>query len=246
RAHRARGVGIERDRQQPVLQRIVEEDVAEARRDHGADAEGEQRQHGILAARAAAEIAVGDEDLGRAIGRPVEDEVGALAVVGREAPVVEQHALESGAERQLVEARRAELDGVDIGLVHRHGDARQAAEGLHQTSPSATLRTSARRPASAAAAAMAGLMRWVRPPGPWRPWKLRLEVEAQRSPGRKLSPFSAVQSEQPGSRHSKPAARKILSSPSASAWRLIGPEPGTTQAGTRALPRLAIAAASRR
>ena len=34
--------------------------------------------------------------------------------------------------------------------------------------------------------------------------------------------------EQPGSRHSKPAALNTWSSPSASAWRFTGPEPGTT------------------
>ena len=34
-------------------------------------------------------------------------------------------------------------------------------------------------PASAAAAAIAGLARWVRAWGPWRPTKLRLEVETQ-------------------------------------------------------------------
>ena len=41
----------------------------------------------------------------------------------------------------------------------------------------------AKRPATAAAAAIAGLSRWVRPPAPWRPSKLRFEVEAHRSPG---------------------------------------------------------------
>ena len=34
----------------------------------------------------------------------------------------------------------------------------------------------------AAAAAMAGLTRWVRPPAPCRPSKLRLDVDAQCSP----------------------------------------------------------------
>ena len=42
------------------------------------------------------------------------------------------------------------------------------------------VRTSTMCPASAAAAAMAGLARWVRAPGPWRPTKLRLEVETLR------------------------------------------------------------------
>ena len=39
-------------------------------------------------------------------------------------------------------------------------------------------------PSIAAAAAICGDTRWVRPPRPWRPSKLRLEVDAQRSPAR--------------------------------------------------------------
>ena len=65
-------------------------------------------------------------------------------------------------------------------------------------------RTSTRCPAIAAAAAIGGLTRWVRPPLPWRPSKLRLLVEAQRSPGWRTSAFMARHIEQPGSRHSKP------------------------------------------
>ncbi len=41
-------------------------------------------------------------------------------------------------------------------------------------------RVSTKRPAMAAAAAISGLTRWVRPPFPCRPSKLRLEVDAQR------------------------------------------------------------------
>ena len=37
-----------------------------------------------------------------------------------------------------------------------------------------------KRPAIAAATAIAGLTRWLRPPAPCRPSKLRLEVDAQR------------------------------------------------------------------
>src|SRR3989344_1422203 len=69
-------------------------------------------------------------------------------------------------------------------------------------------RTSTKWPCMAAAAAMAGLTKWVRPPAPWRPSKLRLLVEAQRSPGSRRSAFMARHMEQPGSRHSKPAALK--------------------------------------
>ena len=45
------------------------------------------------------------------------------------------------------------------------------------------VRTSAMAPEIAAAAAIAGLARWVRARGPWRPTKLRLEVETLRWPG---------------------------------------------------------------
>ena len=44
-------------------------------------------------------------------------------------------------------------------------------------------RMSTKWPSIAAAAAICGTTRWVRPPRPWRPSKLRFEVEAQRSPG---------------------------------------------------------------
>src|SRR5438045_8496691 len=93
-------------------------------------------------------------------------------------------------------------------------------------------RTSARVPLIAAAAAIAGLTRWVRPPRPCRPSKLRFEVEAQRCPGSSRSAFMARHIEQPWMRHSKPASRKILSRPSFSASAFTRPEHGTTIAET--------------
>src|ERR1700736_6884725 len=99
---------------------------------------------------------------------------------------------------------------------------------------------------AAAAAAMAGLARWVRARGPWRPMKLRFEVEIERWPGDTVSPLAARHIEHPGSRHSKPASVKSLSSPSATASRLTVSEPGTTQArtpGATLRPRATSAAA---
>src|SRR5215217_540428 len=93
-------------------------------------------------------------------------------------------------------------------------------------------RISTKWPAMAAAAAMAGETRWVRPLKPWRPSKLRFEVEAQRSSGLSLSGFMARHMEQPGSRHSKPAFLKITSRPSSSACAFTSPEPGTIMAET--------------
>src|SRR3546814_8494854 len=73
------------------------------------------------------------------------------------------------------------------------------------------------------------LIRWVRAPGPWRPTKLRFEVEAQRCCGATRSPLVARHMEQPAWRQSKPASRNILSSPSRSACAFTRPEPGTTR-----------------
>src|ERR1019366_8409604 len=103
-------------------------------------------------------------------------------------------------------------------------------------------------PDIAAATAIAGLARWVRARGPWRPIKLRLEVETERWPGATVSPLAARHIEHPGSRHSKPASVKSLSSPSATASRLTVSEPDTTQARTPGAtwrPR-AISAAARK
>src|SRR5258708_28158618 len=109
-----------------------------------------------------------------------------------------------------------------------------------------------RRPAiapdRAAAAAVAGLGRWVRARGPWRPMKLRFDVETERRPGATVSPLAARHIEQPGSRHSKPASVNSLSNPSATASRLTVSEPGTTQArtpGATLRPRATSAAARR-
>ena len=65
----------------------------------------------------------------------------------------------------------------------------------------------------AAAAAISGETRWVLPPGPWRPSKLRLEVEAHRSPDERMSGFIPRHIEHPASRQSKPASLNTASRP---------------------------------
>src|SRR2546423_616176 len=83
-------------------------------------------------------------------------------------------------------------------------------------------------PSTAAAAAISGDTRWVRPPRPWRPSKFRFDVEAQRSPGDSVSGFMPRHIEQPAERQSKPARRNTSSRPSASASAFTCCEPGTT------------------
>ena len=100
---------------------------------------------------------------------------------------------------------------------------------------------------TAVAAAVAGETRCVRTSTPWRPRKLRLLVEATRSPAWARSPLMPTHMEQPLSRHSKPASMKIRSSPSASAWRFTRKEPGEMMRLLHLhLRPLATAAAARR
>jgi len=73
-----------------------------------------------------------------------------------------------------------------------------------------------------------------------------LVVEAQRSPGATSSPFEPLHIEHPESRHSRPAAMKMRSSPSASAWRFTALEPGETMPGTAARRPLSTSAAARK
>src|SRR5690606_270707 len=201
-----------------VLDRIAREDVGIARRDHDADAEIAERPCRVLAARAAAEIVARDEDRCAPVFGPVEE------IVGVGAKALEGAASHALAGRRLQPVRRNDDVGVDILESERN----RAALDLFQRGHAINSLTSVSLPVTAAAAAIAGLTRWVRAPGPWRPTKLRLLVDAQRSPVGTLSGFIARHAEQPGSRHSRPASMKMRSSPSASACRFTRPEPGTT------------------
>src|SRR5678816_2130203 len=96
--------------------------VGEARRDHTAYAELVQRIDGALARRAAAPVAVRDYDPRALKGFDIE-QVFLLRAVGVEAPVVKQHVAILGSARHLVEARWAQLVGVDVRLVDRRRDA---------------------------------------------------------------------------------------------------------------------------
>ena len=88
-------------------------------------------------------------------------------------------------------------------------------------------------PAIAAAAAISGLTRWVRPPRPWRPSKLRLLVEAQRSPG--LQDIG-IHAQAHGAARLAPLEAGVLKDVGpdlpASACALTVCDPGTTMART--------------
>jgi hypothetical protein len=138
------------------------------------------RPHGACSREEpAAEVRPGDEHVGAGVALVVQDEVRVLP------PVVEHELAEAGALDPLEVLLGHDLVGVDVGPVQRHHPALMTVTGSMTRSPlhPGSSRTSTKWPWTAAAAAICGLTRCVRPPLPWRPSKLRFDVDAQRSPG---------------------------------------------------------------
>src|SRR5713101_5963987 len=225
-------------REQAGLVAVGQEDVGEARRDDRAIARVSNRPGRVLTRRPAAEIGAGDKHRRALELQPVEREIRGLA------PVVEKERAVAGALDALEELLGDDLVGVDVGAVERRHASYDVLDRLHYSSS----RTSTRWPVTAAAAAIGGLIKCVRPPAPCRPSKFRLLVDAHRSPGARMSGFMPRHIEQPAFRHSKPAALNIASSPSSSAARFTVVDPGTTIArtfGGTCLPAMTWAAARR-
>src|SRR5215467_11594353 len=80
----------EHDGEHPVLEAVLEEDVAERGADDAAEARAHERPHCRLARGAAAEVLRRHEDLRVTIGYLIEDEVPVLRAVRVEAHVVEE------------------------------------------------------------------------------------------------------------------------------------------------------------
>src|SRR6185437_5569124 len=117
------------DRQDAVLEAVVEENIGEVRRDDAANAEIQQRPGGVLARRAATKVLVRDNDLRLAVRLLVQNEIGVFRTVLVEAQRVEQMDPEAGALDGLEEARRDDLVGVDVLHRHRRSDGGQGGEG---------------------------------------------------------------------------------------------------------------------
>src|SRR5579883_2022370 len=241
----------ERNGQEAVIEAIVIEDIGEARRDEHAEAIVANGPGSVFARGAAAKVILGQQDRHALIAWQVQHEgwIGLRALRIGEAPIRKERALEAAAPDGFQKARRRNLVGIDVCAVQRQDLAGVCCKWFHiDLFLSYHSRISTKCPAQAAAAAIAGLTRWVRPPRPWRPSKLRLLVEAQRSPSESWSPFMAIHMLQPASRHWKPASRKMSARPSSSAIHRTCIEPGTTIArtlGATCLP-LTYCAARRR
>src|ERR1051325_3654623 len=99
------------------------------------------------------------------------------------------------------DARRGEFRGsaAEEGAGKPPLDRRlECFERRHGRLSRSRARTSVIRPVTAAAAAVSGDARNVRPPRPWRPSKLRLLVLTAYWPGSGAAPFLAMHIEAPG------------------------------------------------
>src|SRR5436190_9126999 len=229
-------------RQKTVAITVRGEDVREGWRDDGTESVFGERPHGVLARRPATEVRTGHQNRRALRRRTVELEAGVGRAVGPVTPIAEQRGPEAGPLDAFQKLLGDDLIGIDVAPRQRDQASPVFREGLHHP------RTSTRWPSMAAAAAIIGLMRCVRPPRPWRPSKLRFDVAAQRSPAPRTSSFMPRHIEHPALRHSKPAARNTWSRPSCSACAFTRCEPGTTIArtcGATWRPRTTPAAARR-
>src|SRR3954470_18730567 len=172
-----------------------------------------------------AEVRTGDENRRPRILRLVQDERGVVT------PGREQAVLETGLRDPLEIDRRDDLVGVDVAATERQRGPCVGEKGIHDQT-SCRSAGAPRVPSTAVAAATWGETRWVRPPLPCRPSKLRFEVDAERSPGASWSGFIPRHIEQPACRHSAPAAVNTLSRPSSTACSATRTEPGTTSMRT--------------
>ncbi|MCY1443099.1 hypothetical protein D9M71_594980 [compost metagenome] len=129
----------------------------------------------MLAARTATEVLTGEQYTGTLVTRMVQDKIRvlrALAVVLvrladiQVAPLIEQVGAKARALDRLQKLLGNDLVGVDVGTVQWRDKAGVLGKGFHAALPWINSRTSTKRPVTAAAAAMAGLTRWVRPPAP--------------------------------------------------------------------------------
>src|SRR5690349_6870511 len=119
------GLLVELDGQQPLLERVPPEDIAEPGRDDRLEAPVAQRPDRVLPGRAGAEVGAGHQDRGAGVGRVVEHERRVVP------PGAEQPVLETGAGDPLQVHRRDDLVGIHIGAAQGHDLAAVGDELVH-------------------------------------------------------------------------------------------------------------------
>src|SRR5262249_8753586 len=132
----------------------------------------------VLARGAATKVLAGQKDARFLMVRMIEHKILLGAPILIKTPVVKEKLAESGSLDAFEGLFRSDLVGVDVGADEGIDETGVFSEWLHYLN--SQCRTSVKCPVTAAAAAIAGLTRCVRPPRPWRASKLRLLVDAQR------------------------------------------------------------------
>src|SRR3989338_9237551 len=128
------------DRQQAVLEAVVEKNVGETRRDDGAETVIFQRPRRVLARTAAAEIFARQQNLRTPITRLVQHKIRiqwTLAVIHARlaviqiTPFVERIRAETGALDRLQELLGNDCVSIDIGAIQRRDQAVEQGKFLH-------------------------------------------------------------------------------------------------------------------
>src|SRR5271156_6935068 len=222
-----------RHRQNPILKTIIVKNVRITRRQNRVKSIIENRPRRVLAARPTPKIRPRQNHRSALITRRIQHKFRIWLFPRQISPIVKKHAPISLSRLQFQKLFRHHLIRIHVHAIQRRHQPRMLDERFHRYSAPSTLfhlRMSTKWPSIAAAAAITGLTRCVRPPLPCRPSKLRFEVLADLSPLISTSSFIPMHMLHPASRHSNPAATKTLSSPSASASAFTTREPGTTRA----------------
>ncbi|BBG29876.1 diguanylate cyclase/phosphodiesterase with PAS/PAC and GAF sensor [Zymobacter palmae] len=133
-------LGIKTDQQQPVLERVIVEDIREAWRDDRTETEVLQCPRGVLARATAAKVIARDQHLRPFVARLVEDELGVerscAAILTRlpfikVAKLIEQVGAEPRPLDGLEELLRNDEIGVHVGAIKRCHEAGHASEFFH-------------------------------------------------------------------------------------------------------------------
>src|SRR2546430_7273534 len=120
----------QRDGKQSRLESVVAKDVGEARADHGAKTEIEQRPRRVLARGTAAEVVARQQYRRTERIRGVQRKVGARTSVVVHTPIGEQMRAESATLDRFEEARRDDLVGVDVRRRQHHASRSERREWL--------------------------------------------------------------------------------------------------------------------
>src|ERR1039458_4077162 len=118
--------------EEAVLRGVIGENVREGRRDDRAETEVGQSPHRMLARRSAAEVLSCNQNARAFIARLVQYEVGVLAPIRAEAPVIEHKLAKARALDPLQKLLGDDLVGIDVDPVERRDESAMDSKWFHR------------------------------------------------------------------------------------------------------------------